>query len=327
MSLYTDNDCITAADLQAVDAECATVATAQTPPIALEGDRSVIRRAIEQCGSKIMAVSQTMTGYYVSAGMGLNHVMAVMNVGGFGLERPRFMLNQLVALDPDPSKREFRIWLENMALHYLYRDAVARFGTQSDRYAMKMDLYRDEASSSWGRLCDRGFPVIISGYLACPGAIREYNAGTWDSTNISATGSGSAETGHAYNVVITYTGSGYVSPTNKMNSESGPSAMAAIQVPSGKVISISITSLVPPTSTAPDLGIADGVTTRMAAAGWNVYVGLSNSTIIYRQNSTPIAIGTMSYTLVGAPVLSGAQPGLGQYSTINLTYAPLFKRG
>ena len=326
MSLYTDNDCITIADLQAVDAECADVASSQTPPIGLEGERSVIRRAMERCGSKIISVSQTMTGYYISSGLGLNHIMAVMNVGGFGIERPRLMLNQLVTLDPNPTKRQYRIWLENSALAYLYRDAYARFGKQGDRFAAKHEMYQSEADGAWAQLASCGFPIILTGYLACPGAIREFNAGTWDQTCLSVGGSGSTETGTSYDVAITWVGSPYVSPTNKGNAESAPSAIASTPTAAGQVITVNITALNPPAVTAPAIGLADGAMLQMAATGWNVYIGPSGG-ILRLQNVTPIAIGTKSYTLANKPTTTGATADLGQYSTTNLAFAPLFKRG
>ena len=281
---------------------------------------------MERCGSKIIAQSQTMTGYYLSSGLGLNHVMAVMNVGAFGIERPRLMLNQLVTLDPNPTKRQYRIWLENVALQYLYRDAYARFGKSKDRFGAKLELYIEEANNAWVDLANCGFPVLISGWLSCPGAIREFGAGTWDFHNLSATGSGSTDPGTSYDVAITWTGSPYVSPTNKGNAESAPSAIASIAVTAGKVITVSIASLAPPTATAPAVGIADGAFQRMLATGWNVYIGPTNGTLRL-QNASPIPIATQSYALANTPTTTGAIADVGQYSSVNMAYAPLTKRG
>lgn len=321
--LFIDTDLITIADLQAEDPECARVASAENPSIDLA---QVIDRAIGSCGDDLKAAFQNYSGYLTSPGIGVNHAAAVMNVYSTAINRPRFLLSQVVAIEPDPAKRAVRAWLEFSALARLYRGAYHRFAgdKKADRYEAKMDLYNDERENAWRTLRAQGIPVVLSP-LACPGAVREMNAGTFADSAVTAGGSGSAEAGTNYQVAITWVGSAYVSPSAKGNAESGPSAKITARADSGQVLTVSIAGVNPPTSTAPAVGTAEGVYTRMAATGWNVYVGLQGKTL-YLQNATPIALTSSTYTLDDAPVLSGNQLQPGQFSDFLFAWQPMLFR-
>jgi hypothetical protein len=317
--LFTDSDIITTTDLQAADAECVKVASSENPAIALSGSGSIIQKSIEECGHQVRAQFQNFSGYLVSPGINLNHVAAVLNILSTAINRPRMRLNQVVALDPDPTKCLFKRWLVYYALFQLYRDAYARFSRNTDRFERKMNLYDDEANKAWKRLISDGVPVVLQP-LACPGAIREFGAGTFGSGNVSAGGTGSTETGHTYTVAITWVAQpAYVSQTNKGNAESAGSATVQVSPTSGQVITVNINGLTAPGATIPAIGTADGLYTPLVASGWNVYVSLDQANW-YLQNATPIPLATTSYTLANAPVLSGYTLQPGQFADYNFAF-------
>ncbi len=61
------------------------------------------------------------------------------------------------------------------------------------------------------------------------------------------------------------------------------------------------------------------------AVGWNVYVGLTVSTVTL-QNSAPLAIGT-TFTLPGSGVVGGRGPGDGQAAEMFVTGGRILRRG
>jgi len=61
------------------------------------------------------------------------------------------------------------------------------------------------------------------------------------------------------------------------------------------------------------------------AAGWNVYVGLTSSTLTL-QNSAPLGIGA-NFTLAGSGLMAGASPGDGQAADMFVTGGHLLRRG
>jgi hypothetical protein len=84
----------------------------------------------------------------------------------------------------------------------------------------------------------------------------------------------------------------------------------AITIPLNQRLSVSITSLVPPSADGYRQGASGPRVAYRAASGWNVYVGLPEGPL-YLQNSAPILLNS-SYTLPGSPVLSGAVLDAGQ---------------
>lgn len=322
--LFTDNDIITSTDMMAFDAEAGQVASSEKPAILLNGPGSIINRAVTECGHRLRQKFQNFSGYLVSPGINLNHVAAVLNILSTAINRNRMFLNQVVALDPDPTKRLMRQWFMYYALFLLYRDAFARFAKQADRYGRKMDMYKQEASAAWDRLVSDGVPVVLMP-LPCPGALRELGAGTFQSSNVTVGGSGSSDPGGTYNVAITWTALGYVSPTNKGNAESAGSVAVSKTTASGQLITVTTTGLTAPSATFPAIGTADGLYTPLVATGWNVYVSGDGLTF-YLQNATPIAVGTTSYTLASGPVLSGSTLGVGQFADYNFAFQNMLQR-
>lgn len=321
MALFTDSDIITADDLQAKDPEIRKIASAESPPIILEGNSSIIRNTVEECGHEILSRFQNYSGYLVSPSMPINHVAAVNNIFSTAISRSRFRLNQVLGSGPDPSVQLVQRWLEYSSLTNAYRAAFARFSDKNDRFERKMDLYAEERDKAWARITWTGIPVVLIP-LPCPGAIREPLAGTFDENNLSPSGSGSTDPGSSWFVAITWTGAAYQSPQNPAQNESGPSAAAAVTTASGQKITVSIANLTPPASTPPNVGTADGLYTQVQATGWNIYAG-SDASKLRLQNATPIPVGTTSYTLPDQPTSTGALAAKGQFPDYNFAWSQI----
>jgi hypothetical protein len=320
--LFTDSDIITPGDLAVVDQEVITDATALN--VTLSGPGSIIRRAVEEAGTEITAAFQNFSGYLVGLGISANHVAAVLNTLTTAINRPRARLNQVCALDPDPTHLHMKRWLEYRALTGFYRSLYHR--KVEDRFEKKMNNYRAEANFAWSNLTSNGLPIVLQP-LACPGALRELGSGTWGPSNVSASGTGSSEIGHVYDVAITWVNSqGYVSWANNGNGESAPSAIVTLSAITRSVLTLALAGLNPPNGTIPqNLGTADGIYTPQPATGWNVYVGITGQTL-WLQNATPIPIATTGYTLADAPTLTGNPMGQGQHPDYHFAFQQVLWR-
>lgn len=323
MSLYVDQDFVTANGLGVIDPEVQSMG--RNYGLTLEGPGSIIRRSIEECGNDLTARFQSFSGILMGLGVSAAHVEAVLYTLTGPTQRPRVMLNNVVVTEPNQTKTYMLRWFEYAACTAVFRAAYHR--KLEDKYEKKMLLYREEQNKAWRVIESNGLPVVLQP-MAAPGAIREPNSGVWGSENVTAGGSGSTETGQAYDVVITYVstasatlnGGNYISPTQKNNSEGGPSTRVTIAPAAGQILTVSIASLNPPNGTVSGLiGTADAIYTPMNATGWNVYIGLQDATL-YLQNATPIPIATKTWTAPDAPVLSGNPLLAGQAADRNYTW-------
>jgi hypothetical protein len=161
--------------------------------------------------------------------------------------------------------------------------------------------------------------------LPCPGALREFDAGTFGDSNVSAGGAGSHDAGGDYRMAVTWVGQSYVSPAKKANAESAGSAKVSITTAAGELLTVSIAGLTPPTLDPPAVGTAEGLYTRMPAVGWNVYVGAATGEL-YLQNAAPLPLATTTYTLADAPVLSGSRLEPGQFSDYSFAWQHMLQR-
>lgn len=308
MALFTDGTFVTQADLAALDAEA--FAVADVHDIDLSG---IIMRAIGEAVSEITSrVQASGGGIYASSGISSTHLNAVLNTGLSGaINRPYFRMSNVVIHSPyhgltSPLKQ----WVESKALAILYRSVLNR--KVDDRFQDKFDRFVDQMEIYWARLLDVGIPVVYTP-LPCPGAALEPNAGSWLITETAGAG-----TAGAYFVAITWTASGYVSATNKGNSESAPSSLLALTTTGTNVLVVNITGLNPPAGHPASIGYADGQTPYSVATGWNVYAGTS-PTALTLQNASPIPVATKTYTFAAAPATDGALVGDGQYPDINFS--------
>ena len=320
MSLLIDSDCVTQADMVALDPEVATVATAEG--FTVTGDGSIIRQAWDECADTLTESMQAFGGDIIA------WPGSITAYGAFGISRPRLRLNQIV-VTPTYGRRDstLRRWMIYRAMALFYRAAANRL--IKDRYETKWQRYEAESKKIWWNLWSNGLPMIAIP-MAAPGALHDYYAGSWAASNL-ANVSASSTAGGSFNVVITWVDqtSGYVNSLNKNNAEGGPSAMLTTTVPANDVLQVNINGLNPPSMVQqPNRGIAEGPYITRNATAWNVYVGSPTDPngLMYLQNSTPIPVSTLSYTLAGDPVLSGALLQPGQVPDSNFAFQKTLQR-
>lgn len=288
----------------------------------MEGPGSICEQNWSECQQKILSAMQSYVSYPAQTGMPATHIAAVTNVGVPARTQPRVRLNQIVTSDPNygVSQSALKSWMVYSALAIFYRDASSRIG--KDRLEEKYERYDKVAKEKWRSLRSNGLPMIYQP-LECPGAKHAYNAGTWDSNNVSAvSGAGTAQT---VNVAITYYDSSkYTSEASNGNAESGPSATIAQVIPASSVLHVDISSLNPPTGVMEQVGLSQGLYTPLNATHWNLFVGKTTGPM-YLQSST--AIATKTLTLAGDPTFSGSTLTPGQYPHLNLVFQNIVMRG
>jgi hypothetical protein len=320
--LITDCDYVAKSDLLAVDPEIGAISMANS--IMIDGPNSIIRKGIEEIGITLTARFQNFSGYLIGLGVSSNHAAAVFNTLSTSVSRPRMKLTQAVAVSPDPSKVQFKTWTQYHILYLFYRAAFSR--KIDDRFAKKMELYKDEAERYWGFLEATGIPVITTP-LPCPGAIREFNSGAWGTSNVTCGGSGSAEEGATYSIAVTWVNiPKYQSYSNTGNAESGPSVLVDTTPAAGQIITASISGLNPPNGMQAKIGVSDGVYSPLQATHWNIYAGQSGDQYLWLQNAGPIPIGTQSFTLPDTPILSGSPLVCGQSEDFNYSFQNVLSR-
>lgn len=324
--LFTDSDLITAASLVALDSEVTAAGVVEGVTMA-----DSIRAAWEECAHEITAKMQSYGGgTFSSLGVGTAHIAAVMNtgagIGGTSISQPRARLSNVCTAAgqyPNSTPQILR-WVQYNALYLFFRDASNRVVTQqkqADRYGQKKDQYNAERSIAWNRLEANGLPAVYAP-LACPGALHEPNQGTWAAANI-VSGVGASPFA-SMDIQITWTGAAYLSATQNGNAESAGSTKLTTTIGTANSTTVDITSLVPAAGTYATQGYADGLTSGMAATGWNVYTANTGSPLRL-QNSTPIPIATKTFTLPGSFV-AGAYLGDGQWPDRNIAFIRSFNR-
>lgn len=322
--LWTDGLFVTSTDLATIDPEVSDVAAAEN--FTIDGATGVAQRTITEAGLRLLGQMQRFGGYLSSGLVSANHLAAVFNVGGPGVNRTRVILGQIVANDLVGNLKN---WMMYETLANCYRAALARVDSaQPDRYRTKMNDYLDMIRRvHWPNLQNIGLPVVYRP-MPCPGAINERNSGSWGSANVTTVSAGGASGGSFY-VAITYVDQSFwLNPQNKFNSESFLSAVVGpVTVASAHALSISIASLNPPNgqATAPNLPLA--ITNYLNASGWNVWVAATAGGPFFLQNNFPIPISTLTYSLAGDPVLSGVTSDNGQYPDAYYTMQETLQRG
>ncbi len=317
--LFTDGNFITPTLLDSIDGEFSLVATAQdVDPLAF------ITEAVNSAGGEFTADIQNFSGYLVGVGVGANHQMAVVNVLTGAINRPRALLNQIPAIEPNPTRTAFRRWVQFYVLYEFY--LAMSWRTTIDRYELKAGHFLTQKRRAYENLKGNGFPIVISP-LPCPGALMEYNPGVWAMGNVTAVAGGASPAPVAYDVAITWCSlPAYVSSINQGNAESAGAVTQTVAVPGAHVVSVSIVGLNPPSANVnPAIGTAQGIYSPLPATHWNVYVGLSGGTL-YLQNNAPIPVGTTSYTLAGAPLLTGFPINAGQSANYDFSFQNILWR-
>lgn len=336
MALFTDAEFITQADLISVDPEVPKVANAIGMAVesgAQNGAGNICALAIDEFGQKLILDSQSVQGSLTPWAVPYNQSAAILNATLPAVNRSRIYLTQIVVSGPSPGySTPMKTFATSYALWWLFRAAYRRFagsGKDGDRYKVKKEEYEKEWKYTYyPRVMHYGMPVV-SRPLPCPGAIHEVNAGTFGTSNVSTVAGTNANASTTYDVAITWvdTAQGYLSATSKGFGESGPSARVQQTVASANVIRTSLAGLTSPAGASPlSQQLGQGLFLYGSATGWNVYVGTPGGTL-YLQNATPIPIATTTYTLAGAPVLSGNQADQGQPANQVYTMQRTLDRG
>ena len=310
--LWTDSQFITAASLAKLDSDISLVATDET--LTLDGADGIIRESLAESGNLLLRAARTFDNGQPAAGSGglsAHHIAAVMDTGIAHGGQSYFHLNQVVVDDVASGgalRSAVNKWVSTRALADIYAAAVNR-RVDDDRYADKTLLWRNQALAAWRTLAVQGIPIVYTP-AAAPGAAFLPDTGSFAASDITQDASSGSFLATTYYLRLTYTGSGYVSASERGNAESGGSAAVSLTADADDALTVSIANLmqVVPTISA---GLSRGVIPWMAPTGWNIYLGTSEDAL-YLQNSEPIAIATQSYQLT-APVLSGVRLGLGQY--------------
>jgi hypothetical protein len=288
-------------DLISIDPEVGKIA--MTESIRLDGSEGMIRRGLSETALELSSVLQSFGNLFspASGEIPYGHMTAVRNTGVAQLySQQRAHFSQIVVSgiyngESSPLKQ----YVAYAVLAYFYRAAVER--KTVDRYQVKLDrLQRDIEFKYLPFLMNTGMPVVNQP-LACPGAKLEPGAGVWSAANISSV-SGGTDAAADYDVAVSYTGRSYVSQSDRKNAESALSEIIRFSLPINSRLAVSIASLTPPTATQPTSSNQLGGYTRLAATGWNIWVGTAGGTL-YLQQANPIA--TASFTFDAAPVLSG----------------------
>lgn len=331
MALFTDSDIASLALMSQIDPEMNNVASliGSTP---IEGPGSICETAWSECRSKLEAALALYSTYYGCSGMQA-HMSALLNTGSGNGNRPRLRLNQVVVSDVyyANSLSPIQRWVTYSALKSVFQTAAhrvgAKKGTESDRYDAKRTFYEKKQDELWRQLMNQGMPALSS-YLDGPGAKHSYQSGTFTPSNLILTAGGTSTAELLVNVAITYfDATQFIDPLNKNNSESGPSAIQSFTIPAGNLLTVDINSLSPPDrNNPPNLGISQGIVPFMGADGWNIYVGQPGAPL-YLQTPNGIAITQKTYTLSGAPVLSGYQMDSGQKPLTNAIFGQIVQRG
>src|SRR6185437_1356572 len=164
---------------------------------------------------------------------------------------------------------------------------------------------------------------------------HDYQSGSWNAANLSNTVdvSNTNLTDQNIRVAITYyDNTVYVSPSQKGNGESGPSAILDYVLPAGQLLNIDITSLNPPnTAVPPPTGLSQGVAPYNNASHWHVYTGTADPVgpMFLQTGPTGIPIAAKSATLQATLATNTALLGPGQspMASSNLIFGNSLTRG
>jgi hypothetical protein len=339
--LFTDQLIVTQADMLRIDSEVsavnnATALQAKTTVVSLDVPGGFCETVVSDITNKISSAIQLMGGYPTSLGITGNHQMAVnFGVGGSamnGLTAPTNMMSQIVTHSAQFGFSRMwsplKVWAVYFALGAFYQEASNR--KKDDRYATKMDSFKNEAESRWVWLMKTGLPLVQVPFPA-PGAYLWRGAGAFSASNNITFPTQAGAVGGSYQVAICWVRTDTYQPElpDRGDSESGYSAVQTVTVPSGGAIRVSIAGLNPPDGSPAPVGMANGVVPTIKAQAWQVFVGkpvAGGSAALmgdlWLQNSAPIPLGTQTFTLPSDPILSGSliregQNPLGQLQFVN----------
>jgi hypothetical protein len=325
--LFTDKIFVTTNDLMRIDGETQVVADNES--ITLEGDNGLIRAGIEETANELQKLMVAFGGYLNSGDLTANHLAAVLNVGIGNSVRVKAALTQVcVSSDTGAAWNWIKQFAVFWTLRIFYRNAFAR--TVNDRYEKKMNLYKDELTRRvQPTLFGLGIPIVLRPLYA-PASYFTRNSGSWDYANVSLVPGNGTLDGTQCDVVISYVDMSqanlYLDPSNVNNAESELADRITVNMSPGNVISVDISTLVPPTGIQDPAQVLVVVVSPLKATHWNVYVSPVAGGVLFLQNTVPIPIDVETYTLDADPIFSGPTAGLGQWPTRRLSLVPMRQR-
>jgi hypothetical protein len=321
--LFTDGDFINSADLILIDSQVASTAMAEK----IQVDGGITTTACQEIGQRILSKSIGFAGTLPPFVAPWSQTAAALNLVGPSSQRPRISLSQIVTSTPYPGQwSAIKRATAYLGLVRFYEQAYHR--KMEDRYEARMNLHTDNYNKRhWPAFWNQGTP-IINQPMARPGAQYEPGVGIWGSGAVATVAGTNALALTSYDVAITWVDQRFwLSSTVKGNGESAPASTLTISVATAQVIQISITGLNGPQGQTPaTIAQGQGLYTPLTASGWNVYVGVQDGPL-YLQNATPVPYATKTYTLAGAPVLSGAIADDGQVFNTSFTMQNILNRG
>jgi hypothetical protein len=316
--LYTDDDFVNTADLVSIDSDITDIVTAES--LVAEGNNSLVRRGLEDAGR---AIERHL--YLGDLSMRDLAVRDTLVYPGLSISRAFGSLAQVVISGESENHWSvIKRYAVAKVLVCLYRAAMAK-GNNEDRYTNKLEMVKEDIRCSyWPDMKKIGIPFVFTP-LPAPGAIM-MRCGTFGDANGSVV-AGAGTRADIIQLVVTWVGDKYISGSNKNNGESYRSEYCNIQMANGKVAKVSIIGLTAPDGTQQTWTKAEARYSVAKAVGWNVWAGLPNAGVMYRQTLTPVALGTTTYTLAADPVLSGETLDLGQFPDINIEIKNELVRG
>jgi hypothetical protein len=302
--LWTDAYFVSEADMVILEPEVTAIAADNSPAIIIDGPGGLTQNVLTEASTYMMSQMQRFGGYLSSGLVSANHLAAVFNVGGPGVNRLRILPGQITP--DDPYLPYLKQWVVARLLREFYRTAYAR--TTQDRFKLKMDQYEKDAKwLYWPSIYAMGVPVVFQP-MPCPGAVGERAPGTWGQNNVG-TVTQAGTTGGTWDVAITYLDqSRYLGPGRfqKANGESFVSARVTVTVAANDALTINIDSLNPPSDTnmyggVDPANLAYAITNNLNATAWNIYVGLSGGTLYLQNPGNPIPISQTTFTFTTDP--------------------------
>jgi hypothetical protein len=325
--LWTDRVFLTTDDLARVDND--VVQTAEAESIVMDDSAyGFLRGSQEETANELSKMIISFGGYLSQGDISINHLSAVLNIGLGNSVRQKVLLQQICVSGVNAANaNHIKQWAVHWALYHFFRACSGR--TVKDRYEQKMRFYKSELVRRLNNnLYSLGIPVVTRP-LSAPGATYERSSGTWDDSNVSSVAGPGTFAGNYY-VAISYVDASsainYVNYQKKNNSESATTKPITLAMTSGNVVSVDISSLSPPTGAQHPSTINLRVVSPLAATHWNVYVGTSVNKL-HLQNSTPIPIDTLTYTLAGNATTQYPTSEEGQYEDRRLFVSPTRQRG
>jgi hypothetical protein len=299
MSLLTDSNHVTESDLAALDPEISAIAAAEEVNV-----DTLLGQAWIESATRIQELTQPRYGQFQDPVLAYHTNLT---------PEPVQLSSIVVTSEYAGHQSALKRWMVWMAMATFYRAIANR--RDEDRYQRKQERAEKEAERGWSSLFSVGLPVVLAP-LPCPGAVHEIGAGVFGSSSVTSVSGGTTAAGD-YEVSITWMDADGV--------ESGPSASVPVTVPVNDLIRVSISGLGAP-GVVSVARPTDMYYPTLTATHWNVYVGAAGGPQ-YKQNSSPIAISSTTYTLADDPVLSGTMLGTGQVANSTHQFSRIVGRG